>query len=345
VPGSASLVSFGGAELATKQTANPTFPKRSERCCSEASRLFHNSFLNINRKRFKIVMPWASSGLMVTNDAIQAEFAKGGKTIDLPFFGDLSGDSEILDDTTGLTAATLAGDVQTGVRNIRGRAWKASDLAGELAGSDPMQAIARRTGQYWVRDMQKTMINVLKGLFASGGPLISSHSVGGTGVALSQGLMVDGIAKLGDAGQELTGVIMRSPTYYSLMKLDLIEPASTTSQLDTRLSIQRLELGTYLGRPVFVDDTLPTEAGTGDGAGKLAHHTYFFGPGAFAYANAPAKTPVETDRDSLKGIDFLINRTHYLIHPNGISWVGNAAGNAPTNTELAAGTNWDKVFY
>lgn len=285
-----------------------------------------------------------NSGLMVTNDAIQAEFAKGGKTIDLPFFGDLSGDSEILDDTTGLTAATLAGDVQTGVRNIRGRAWKASDLAGELAGSDPAQAIARRTGQYWVRDMQKTMISVLRGLFASGGPLVSSHAVGGTDTALSQGLMVDGIAKLGDAGQELTGVIMRSPLYYALMKLDLIEPATTTSQLDTRLSAQRLELGTYLGRPVFVDDTLPTEAGTGGSSGKVVHHTYFFGPGAFAYATAPAKTPVETDRDSLKGIDYLINRTHYLVHPNGISWTGNAAGNAPTNTELATGTNWDKVF-
>lgn len=301
-------------------------------------------FLEYQQEEIKDRNALATSGLMVTNDAIQAEFAKGGKTIDLPFFGDLSGDSEILDDTTGLTAAALSGDVQTGVRNIRGRAWKASDLAGELAGSDPMQAIARRTGQYWVRDMQKTMINVLKGLFVSGGPLASSHTVGGTGTALSQSLMVDGIAKLGDAGQELTGVIMRSPVYYALMKLDLIEPASTTSQLDTRLSAQRLELGTYLGRPVFVDDTLPTEAGTGDGSGKTAHHTYFFGPGAFAYANAPAKTPVETDRDSLKGIDYLINRTHYLIHPNGISWVGNAAGNAPTNTELATGTNWSKVF-
>jgi hypothetical protein len=301
-------------------------------------------FLEYQQEEIQDRNALVNSGLMVTNDAIQAEFAKGGKTIDLPFFGDLSGDSEVLDDTVGLTPSVLAGDIQTGVRNIRGRAWSASDLAGELAGSDPMQAIARRTGQYWVRDMQKVMINVLRGLFASGGPLVSSHSVGGTGTALSQGLLVDAIAKLGDAGQELTGVIMRSPVYYALMKLDLIESASTTSQLDTRLSAQRLELGTYLGRPVFVDDTLPTEAGTGDGSGRAAHHTYFFGPGAFAYATAPAKTPVETDRDTLKGVDFLINRTHYLVHPNGISWTGNAAGNAPTNAELATGSNWSKVF-
>ena len=300
-------------------------------------------FLEYQQEELQNRNALVTSGLMVTNSAIQAEFAKGGKTIDLPFFGDLTGDSEILDDTSGLTAATLAGDVQTGVRNMRGKAWKASDLAGELAGSDPMQAIARRTGQYWVRDTQTTLISTIKGLFATGGPLVSSHAVGGTSTQLSQSVMVDAIAKLGDAGQELTGVLMHSRVYYALMKLDLIEPASTTSQLDTRLSSQRLELGTYLGRPVFVDDTLPVDAGAGTGGADVLH-TYFFGPGAFAFATAPAKTPLETDRDSLKGIDYLINRTHYLVHPNGISWTGNAAGNAPTNAELATGTNWDKVF-
>lgn len=300
-------------------------------------------FLEYQQEELQNRNALVTSGLMVTNSAIQAEFAKGGKTIDLPFFGDLSGDSEILDDTTGLTAATLAGDVQTGVRNMRGKAWKASDLAGELAGSDPMQAIARRTGQYWVRDMQTSLINVIKGLFATGGPLTSSHAAGGTSTQLSQSVMVDAIAKLGDAGQELTGVLMHSRIYYALMKLDLIVPASSTSQLDTRLSTQRLELGTYLGRPVFVDDTLPVDAGAGTGGADVLH-TYFFGPGAFAFATAPAKTPLETDRDSLKGIDYLINRTHYLVHPNGISWVGNAAGNSPSNAELATGANWSKVF-
>lgn len=300
-------------------------------------------FLEYQQEEIQDRNALVTSGLMVTNDAIQAEFAKGGKTIDLPFFGDLTGDSQILDDTTGLVADAIGGDVQTGVRNVRGKAWKSSDLAGELAGSDPMQAIARRTGQYWVRDMQKTLVSTLKGMFISGGPLATSHAVGGTSTQLTQSAMVSGIARLGDAGQELTGIVMRSPVYYALMNLDLIVPATSTSQLDTRLSAQRLELGTYLGRPVFVDDTLPVDVGAGTGTTDV-HHTYFFGPGAFAYATAPAKSPVETDRDSLKGIDYLINRTHYMIHPNGISWTGNAAGNSPTNAELATGANWDKVF-
>ena len=284
-----------------------------------------------------------TSGLMVTNAAIQAEFAKGGKTIDLPFYGDLTGDSEIDSDTVASNPASIGGDVQVGVRNMRRKSWQSSDLAAALSGSDPSQAIARSTGRYWIRDMHVVLRSILNGLFSTGGPLATSHAVGGNSSQLSPGLMVDGIAKLGDAGDELTGVMMHSAVYYALMKLDLIVPASNTSQIDTRLSGQALEMDTYLGRPVFKDDRLPFTAGAGTG-GATVYDTFFFGPGAFAYATAPAKTPVETDRDKFLGIDFLINRTHYLVHPNGLSWKGNAAAAAPSNAELATPANWAKVF-
>ena len=285
-----------------------------------------------------------TSGLMVTNPAIQAEFAKGGKTVDLPFYGDLTGDSEIDSDTVASNPADITGDIQVGVRNMRRKSWRSSDLAAALSGSDPGQAIARSTGRYWIRDMQVVTRNILNGLFGTGGPLAVSHAVGGASSQLSQSLMVDGIAKLGDAGDELTGVMMHSAVYYALMKLDLIVASSTTSQIDTRLSGEALEKGTYLGRPVFVDDRLPFDS-TGGGGGSLpVYSTFFFGPGAFAYATAPAKTPVETDRDKFLGIDFLINRTHYLVHPNGLSWKGNAAAAAPSNAELATPANWVKVF-
>lgn len=302
-------------------------------------------FLDYQQEEIRDKNALVNSGLMVTNAAIQAEFQKGGKTIDLPFFGDLSGDSEIDSDTVASVPTDIAGDLQVGVRNMRRKSWKSSDLAADLSGSDPSQAIARSTGRYWIRDMQVTCRSILNGLFGTGGPLATSHAVGGVSSQLSQGLMVDGIAKLGDAGDDLTGVMMHSAIYYALMKLDLIVPSSNTSQIDTRLSGEALEKGTYLGRPVFVDDKLPFLTTGGGGGGSLpVYHTFFFGPGAFAYATAPAKNPVETDRDKFLGVDFLINRTHYLVHPNGISWKGNAAAAAPTNAELATPANWVKVF-
>lgn len=300
-------------------------------------------FLDYQQEEIRDKNSLITSGLMVTNPAIQAEFAKGGKTVDLPFYGDLSGDSEVDSDTVASVPSDISGDMQVGVRIMRRKSWKSSDLAADLSGSDPSQAIARSTGRYWIRDTQVATRHVMTGIFGTGGPLATSHSVGGTTSQLSQGLMVDGIAKLGDAGDELTGVFMHSAVFYALMKLDLIEPASSTSQIDSRLSAEALERPTYLGRPVFKDDKLPFEAGAGP-SGQTVYHTFFFGPGAFAYANAPAKNQVETDRDKFLGIDFLINRTHYLVHPNGLSWKGSSAGPSPTNAELATPGNWVKVF-
>ena len=284
------------------------------------------------------------SGIITTNDAVSAEFAKGGQTITIPHFDDLSGDSEILDDTTGLTAANLAGGKQIGVRHLRGRAWQSSDLAAELAGDDPMLAIARRTGEYWVRDSQAVLINTLKGAFA--GPLAATHVAGGTDAALSASLMIDAISTLGDAGQDLSAVAMHSAAYYKLIKDDVIIPASQEAQIDTRVSAERAEFGTYLGRPVIVDDTIPVAAGagTGGGVGLDVYSIYFFAPGAVVYSEILPKTPVETDRDVLRGIEVLVNRKEYLMHPVGLSWTGTPAGNAPTNGEAATGGNWTKAF-
>jgi len=47
------------------------------------------------------------SGIIARSPQIDAEFAKGGRTIEIPHFGDLTGADEILDDTSGLTLAGI----------------------------------------------------------------------------------------------------------------------------------------------------------------------------------------------------------------------------------------------
>ena len=292
------------------------------------------------------------SGIVTENAAISAEFEKGGRTITIPHFNDLAGDSEILSDVVGLTAAVLGGNSQIGVRNLRGRAWQSSDLAAELAGDDPMRAIAIRTGEYWVRDTQAVMVSILNGLFgplAGGGVLDGTHLTGGATATINAESMIDAIALLGDAGQDLAAVAMDGAAYYALIKADLIVPGTSpeiVSQLDTRVSAERAEFGTYLGRPVIVDDGLkPTGdlVAAGDGGGDV-HSIYFFAPGAFVYSEIAPKTPVETDRDILRGIEVLVNRKEYLLHPIGCSWIGTAAGNSPANAEYSAVANWERVF-
>jgi hypothetical protein len=288
------------------------------------------------------------SGIIAQNDLITQAFATGGREIVIPFFDDLSGEDEVLSDVIGLTPAQIGSGRQTGVRNLRGRAWQSSDLAAELAGSDPMMAIAQRTGEYWVRRVQATLIAQLVGLFGAGGPLASSNAVGGTSTALTGAQIVKAIAKLGDSGKRLTAIAMHSAPYYYLVEQDLIIPAASpaivpTSQLDTRISGEMLEMGTYGGRTVFVDDTLPVSIGTGTG-GTNVYTSYLFGRGAFAYAEILPKQSVETDRNILKGIEVLVNRKEYLLHPVGMAFQGTVAGNSPTNTEFQNVSAYSQAF-
>lgn len=283
------------------------------------------------------------SGIIAQNDLITQEFAKGGREIVIPFFDDLSGDDEVLSDIVGLTPAVIGSGRQTGVRNLRGRAWQSSDLAAELAGSDPMLAIAQRTGEYWVRRIQANLISQMIGLFSAGGPLASSNAVGGNSTQLTSSLLIKGLAKLGDAGSRLTGLVMHSAPYYNLVDQDLIVPSTTTAQIDTRISAEVAEFGTYLGRPVFVDDSLPVAAGAGTG-GTNVYTSYLFGRGAFAYAEIMPKQSVETDRNILKGIEVLVNRKEYLLHPVGMAFQKTVAGNSPTNDEFQDVTAYRQAF-
>jgi hypothetical protein len=305
-------------------------------------------FLQYQQETVAAKSAFIKSGILVTNNEIQSRFEMGGKTIDLPFFGDLSGDSEVLDDETALTPASLSGDLQTGVRMMRGRAWKDSDLAAELSGSDPQRAIAVRTGEYWIREYQRLLIIGAEALFKTSGALLASHDSGGLHTENNGDAIVDGIAVLGDAGSSLTGIAMHSKQFYDLAKKDIFD--KTTNQAlpgIPRASGQMLEMASYLGRPVFVDDSLPflaTGGGPGTDTDRPVATMYLFGAGAFAYANAPAKVPVETDRNKLKGVNYLINRTHFMIHPNGIKWKGNPVKASPSDVEFGTATNWEKAY-
>jgi len=70
---------------------------------------------------------------------------EGGDFVNVPFWkANLSGDFEVLSDSTSLTPGKIQADKQISVILHRGRAWEARDLAALAAGSDPMAAIGAK---------------------------------------------------------------------------------------------------------------------------------------------------------------------------------------------------------
>jgi hypothetical protein len=282
------------------------------------------------------------SGIIARNENLDALARSGGKLINMPFWEDLTGDDEVLSDSTALTVGKIGSDKDVAALLARGRAWSVNDLAKALSGDDPMAAIGDLVAAYWARRFQAILIKTLDGIFGNTatGMDTNKHDISGAPDAedddvISAKTAVDAIYKLGDNADKLTGFAMHSATVAKLTKDDLIE---TIPPSEGKPAVRM-----FLGKPVVVDDSLPVSSGV--------YTTYIFGAGAFGWGEGGAPVPVETARDALAGDDILIHRRHFILHPRGVAFKnanlsdGNEGTNAtPSNDNLANYLNWERVY-
>lgn len=274
------------------------------------------------------------SGVIATNTELDRLAQTGGRTIQMPFWDDLTGDDEVLSDDDSLTPDKITSGKDVAVLLTRGKAWGVNDLAKALSGDDPMGAIGDLVAGYWARRRQITTLAILQGVFASPSMEDNLHDISGeTGTAadFSAETFIDAIHKLGDAEDRLTAFGVHSITFASMRKQNLIEFVPDSQGV--------INIPTYLGRRVIVDDGMPFDSTEG------VFTTYIFGQGALGLGNGAAPVPTETDRDSLAGEDILINRQHFILHPRGVKFNdASVAGVTPTNAELADPDNWTAVY-
>lgn len=271
------------------------------------------------------------AGIIAAVEGLNVLGLKGGQTINMPFWQDLTGADEVLSDTTPLTVNKIDTDLDVAVLLARGKAWGANDLAKAFSGDDPMAAIGDLVAAYWARREQATLISTLKGVFGAAtmaGNKLDISGLSGTAAVISGPAIVDAIYKLGDAAGGLTGMAVHSATMAKFVKDGMIE-----YRVDAE---GKPSIPTYLGKDVVVDDSMPVTTGV--------YTSYLFGAGAFGLGEGAAPVPTETDRDSLQGDDILINRRYFVLHPRGVAWGGTPAGSSPTNAELETGTNWKRVY-
>lgn len=273
------------------------------------------------------------SGVVVNNPELDKLASSGGRLINMPYWNDLTGEDEVLSDTESLGTDKIIAGQDVAVLLMRGKAWKSNDLAKALSGDDPMRAIGDLVAAYWARRQQVTLISTLKGVFATAGTKMATNThdisaLTGNEAAFTGENFLDASYKLGDAEERLTAISVHSMVYASLRKQNLIE---------YMLDSNNAKIPTYMGKRVIVDDGMPKD---GD-----VFTSYIFGAGAVGLGNGAAPVPTETDRDSLAGDDILINRQHFLLHPRGVKFTDKSvAGSSPTNAELSAGTNWERVY-
>ena len=276
------------------------------------------------------------SGIVTNNAEFDRLASEAAPIHNMPFFEDLTGDSEAVIEGKDLTANKITSNKDVSVTIRRAMMWSATDLSAALAGSDPMAAIGDLVAGFWARDMQKELINLLTGVFSAStmtNHVLDVSAEEGAGANISASVFIDALQKLGDAQGNLTAVAMHSATKSYLKKQNLI----TTERDSTSV-----EFEAYQGRRVIVDDGCPVSSDV--------YTTYLFGQGAIALGNGNpvgfVATEVDRDKKKGSGVDYLINRRTFILHPRGIAYQKASQTNVetPTREELAKATNWKRVY-
>lgn len=287
------------------------------------------------------------SGIVANSPEFDALASEAARTHNMPFFEDLQGESEATLEDVEMTPKKIGSNEDVSTTILRQNMWAATNLSAALAGADPMKAIGDLVAAYWARDMQKELIAILSGVFGSFTPdggeettrmadhiLDLSKQSSAAAKCISASAFIDACQLLGDAQAQLSGVAMHSATKSYLKKQNLIQTERDSTDV---------EFETYQGRRVTVDDGCPVDE-------NGLYTTYLFGNGAVAYGNGSpvGHVATEIDRDKKKGggIDYLINRRAFILHPRGIAYTGAVRDHVetPLRSELAMAENWNPVY-
>lgn len=213
------------------------------------------------------------------------------------------------------------------------RGYGTADLTSELANSEPMEHIKNRFGKYWTRQWQRYLLGAARGVIAANIADDDGDMVIDAGAAVSATAFQDAAFTAGDAADMFAAIGVHSVVMNQMVKADMIEYL--------RDSEGRVILATYLGKPVFMDDSLIYAPGQ--------YLSVFFGNGAFGYGEGSPSVPVELARDAAGGngggAEVLWERKTYLLQPAGFSWKGETDQNkTPTAAQYATAGNWKRVF-
>ena len=206
------------------------------------------------------------SAALAANPDIKSVFANQDGTgyARIAMRGLLDGDAVNYDGQTDITATSLKTFEQGVVVVGRAKAWVERDFSYDITGGqDFMDAVAAQIAEYKDGLDQDTILAVLKGVFAMNGDakskeFVAKHTTEVDGAMTATTLNTATNKACGANKKKFSLVFMHSDVSTGLENLNLIERLKYTDKDGISRS---LELGTWNGKLVVVDDDLPAEEG------------------------------------------------------------------------------------
>lgn len=295
---------------------------------------------------------YVASGVAVTNGDLAQRAQGSGDITSIPFWQDLNDGSEnISSDDPDVKAVPQKIDTGRMVaRRVHlNNAWQTANLVSSVLGSEnPMQQIASRTAAYWDQRFAFRVASATLGLYkenaAGNGDMILDASTedGDNATDANKwdfGGFVEARATMGENAAELALIAVHPDTMTQMILQQQIEYIQD--------SVTGVQIPTYNGMRVVEDKKMPVIAGATSG---LRYVSVLYRAGAFGYAEGTPERPVAVEYDELAGngagIETLVERKQWLIHPAGYRWTEAevAADAGPTVNEMADPANWERVF-
>ena len=290
----------------------------------------------------------------------------GGQTVNIPYFRDITDQADAPQvEGTQATLQKMGSGKQIAPIFNRESGLAASALSAAVIGSGetPVEGILSQLAARKQKQRQSALVNICRGIFgyqsapAGAGALSGNRNdiFSETGAnppanqTISPYAVADTIARLGElADTTLGGGIMMHPLIRAaLIKQDQISFKHYSEQSGTLITgdaVRDSQMEFYKGYRVFVSNLL-FRAG---GVSGYVFDTYIFAPGVFAWGEKAQKdgtliadvAALALYHDPRLNQSEVYDRSRFLLHPNGMRWVGVPAGQSAANSELVVAANW-----
>lgn len=312
------------------------------------------------------------SRAIVADQRLRETFVNSGQTgtvyAVLPYFGLIGGDAQNYDGVSNLTPEKTDTFEQGVFTYGRMMGWTEADFSYDVTGGvDFMANVRNQISRYWNDRDQDTILAILKGIFSmsatgtgniktANAAFVSAHtydiSAPTTDAKTTDDMMVSATTlnsaiqqACGDNKSKFSLVICHSTVATNLENMKLLGYLKYT---DSEGVERDLGMGTWNGRLVLIDDSMPAEVKNvgATGGDVTLYTTYVLGEGAIGFESVGAKVPYEMVRDAKTrgGEDTLISRKRNAVSVAGISYLKAVqTTNSPTNAELEDGKNWSLV--
>jgi len=308
-----------------------------------------------------------NSGVVARSDLFDAIASGPSNSANAPFLKDITdqNDEVQVENQDAATDNTQTGDVQVFPICNRVKKNSSTAMAKQLSGADPMAAIIDQMTMNRLKNRQKTLLAMLRGLFGTGAGAANSAAalsgvryVGANGQEIflettvgqsdsnlfSPDVFEGAVALMGELGDTLkNGCMWVHPIVKARLKIldsvgfkTLIRPSELPFDVDT-----------YHDIPIFTSNAL-VRAGTTSG---FVYETFLIANGTVGYGEKPQQgdttdvASLQYFRDRGLNNELVWDRTRFMMGVGLTKWVGAPANvnGGPTNAELQTPANWTLV--